>query len=266
MKSDAGVSTVVSVMLILAILAICMATFSATYLPGLKQNAEIIHSEDVQEAFMRFSGDVDSVYALDRSASFSETFKLGGGDILLSPSKSSGTVEIQDVSLGNLTIENYEDDIELKTANVSYTPYLTVWKPQGYFYEKGLVWVTLGSIKTPAFLNNFTLDDGDSYAETHAGSWIDAMNKSREIDGNNVTITLTNLYADPDPSANYVTGSGSVKLSIDAKRQEAAKTYELLKNASISFKFANGTTSSWYTAQDNMTVTLNIISAKVSVQ
>ncbi len=128
MKKDAGISTVVSVMLILVILAICMATFSATYLPGLKQNAEIIHSEDFQEAFMRFSGDVDSVYALDRSAVFSETFKLGGGDILLSPSKSSGTVEIQDVSLGTLHVGSNE--IPLTTVNVSYTPYLTVCKPQ----------------------------------------------------------------------------------------------------------------------------------------
>jgi len=261
MKNDAGVSTVVSVMLILAILAICMATFSATYLPGLKQNAEILHSEDVEEAFMRFSGDVDSVYALDRSAVFSETFKLGGGDILLSPSKSSGTVEIQNVSLGTLHVGNNETI--LTTVNVSYTPYLTIWKPQGCRYENGLVWVTLGSIETPAYLTVF---DGDSYADTHTKSWIEAMNKSREIDNNTAKITLTDLYADPDPSANYVTGSGSVKLSIDAKRQESSETYELLKDDSISFEFANGTTSSWYKAPDNMTVTLNIISAKVSVR
>lgn len=254
MKNDAGVSTVVSVMLILAILAICMATFSATYLPGLKQNAEIIHSEDVQEAFMRFSGDVDSVYALDRNVSFSETFKLGGGDILLSPSKSSGTVEIQDVSLGTLTIDNH-DDIELTTVNVSYTPYLTVWKPQGYTYEKGLVWVTLGSIETPAYLTVF--DDGDSYAKTHTDSWIDAMNQSREIDGNNVTITLTNLSA--DPGANYVTGSGSVKLSIDAEKNQTKLT--LAPGEKIRF---DG--ELWYNATDLMTVTLNIISAKVSVR
>ncbi len=264
MKNDAGVSTVISVMLILAILAICMASFSATYLPGLKQNAEILHSDDVEEAFMRFSGDVDSVYALDRSAVFSETFKLGGGDILLSPSTSSGTVEIQNVSLGTLTIDNH-DYIELKTVNVSYMPYLTVWKQQGYLYGNGLVWVTLGSMETPASLADFMSVNNDSFTAAYIDKWIGAMKDSLEIENNTATVTLTDLYADPDPSANYVTGSGSVKLSIDAKRQESSETYELLKDDSISFEFANGTTSSWYKAPDNMTVTLNIISAKVSV-
>jgi len=253
MKNDSGVSTVVSVMLILAILAICMATFSATYLPGLKQNAEIIHSEDVEEAFMRFAGDVDSVYALDRNASFSETFKLGGGDILLSPSKSSGTVEIQNVSLGTLTIDNH-DDIELKTVNVSYTPYLTVWKPQGYLYDNGLVWVTLGSIQTPAYLTVF---DGDSYADTHTESWIDVMKASLEIGNNTATITLTDLYA--DPAADYVTGSGSVKLSIAAVKNPTALT--LAPGERIQF---DG--DLWYTAANTTAVILNIISAKVSVR
>ncbi len=252
MKKDSGVSTVVSVMLILAILAICMATFSATYLPGLKQNAEIIHSEDVQEAFMRFSGDVDSVYALDRSAVFSETFKLGGGDILLSPSKSSGTVEIQNVSLGTLHVGSNE--IPLTTVNVSYTPYLTVWKPQGYLYENGLVWVTLGSIQTPAYLTVF---DGDSYADTHTESWINAMKASLEIGNNTAAITLTNLSA--DSSAYYVTGSGSVKLNIAAEKNLTALT--LAPGETIQFD-----EDIWYTATNTTAVTLTNISAKVSVR
>jgi hypothetical protein len=252
MKNDAGVSTVVSVMLILAILAICMASFSATYLPGLKQNAEILHSEDVEEAFMRFSGDVDSVYALDRSAVFSETFKLGGGDILLSPSTSSGTVEIQNVSLGTLHVGSNE--IALTTVNVSYTPYLTVWKPQGYLYEKGLVWVTLGSIQTPAYLTVF---DGDSYADTHTESWIDAMKASLEIGNNTATITLTNLNA--EPKADYVTGSGSVKLDIAAAKNQTTLT--LASGETIRFN-----EDIWYTAANTTAVTLTNISGTVSVR
>lgn len=258
MKNDEGVSTVVSVMLILAILAICMATFSATYLPGLKQNAEIIHSEDVQEAFMRFSGDVDSVYALDRNVSFSETFKLGGGDILLSPSKSSGTVEIQNVSLGTLHVGN-NVTIPLTTVNVSYTPYLTIWKPQGYRYENGLVWVTLGSIETPASLNDFTSVYDDSFTE-YMVELINATKDSLvEVDNNNVTITLTNLYA--DPSADYVTGSGPVKLSISA--EITTQTYDIYSTEEIHFD-----DDDWrYPGRDpKTTVTLNIISAKVSVR
>ncbi len=255
MKNDAGVSTVVSVMLILAILAICMTAFSATYLPGLKQNAEIIHSEDVQEAFMRFSGDVDSVYALDRSAVFSETFKLGGGDILLSPSTSSGTVEIQNVPLGTIYVGSNE--ITLTTVNVSYTPYLTIWKQQGYLYDNGLVWVTLGSIETPASLADFTSANNDSFTAKYIEKRIGAMKNSLEIENNTATIMLTDLYA--DPASDYVTGSGSVKLSIEAAKNQTALT--LAPGETIRYG-----EDIWYTAVNTTTVTLTNISGMVSVR
>ncbi len=92
MKIDDGVSVVVSAVLILAVLVTAVAVCSATYVPEMKQNAEILHAAEIEEAFLRFSSDVDSLYSLGKSAEYSETFSLGGGDILLSPSKSSGTL------------------------------------------------------------------------------------------------------------------------------------------------------------------------------
>ncbi len=124
--------------------------------------------------------------------------------------------------------------------------------------------MTLGSIETPASLKLFTSADGYSYAETHARDWIDTMKDSREIDNNNVTITLTKLYTDPDPSANYVTGSGSVKLIIEATKNQTELTLAL--GEKIQFESADGI-EDWYPATDDTTtVTLNIISAKVSVR
>jgi hypothetical protein len=136
-------------------------------------------------------------------------------------------------------------------------PYLTVWKPQGYIYGNGLVWVTLGSIETPASLADFTSVNNDSFAAADIDKRIGAMKDSLEIENNTATITLTDLYA--DPAADYVTGSGSVKLSIDAEKNQTALT--LAPGERIRF---DG--DLWYNATDTMTVTLNIISAKVSVR
>ena len=70
--SDEAVSTVIALMLVLAILVTCIAIYSATYVPGLKQQSEILHSEEVQYAFLRLSSDVDNLYNLGKSAQFSE--------------------------------------------------------------------------------------------------------------------------------------------------------------------------------------------------
>ena len=106
MKSDhdEAVSTVIALMLVLAILATCIAIYSATYIPGLKQQSEILHSGEVQYTFLRLSSDIDNLYSLGKPAQFSEPVLLGGGDILLSPVKSSGTLELTENQIGILNI------------------------------------------------------------------------------------------------------------------------------------------------------------------
>ena len=78
---------------------------SATYLPDLKENAEIIHSSEVKDAFLSFSADVNHQYTSGYVSASSNVFSLGGGDIILSPSKSSGTVKVETVSLGTVAVE-----------------------------------------------------------------------------------------------------------------------------------------------------------------
>ena len=255
MKTDDGVSAVVSVMLILAVLVTAVAVCSATYVPEMKQNAEILHTEEIEEAFLRFSSDVDSLYSLGKSAEYSETFALGGGDILLSPSKSSGTLRIQNSSLGELVIGSNNRD--LSTVNVTYVPSFSTWDLQGYKYEKGLVWVTKDTKEIPALLSIYTKEEGKTFSENHVKNWTSAMNDSIETGNNTVEMTIIDLYADPD--ADFQSGSANVMLGISATKK--TEMMNLGPNDTIMY---NGT--KWFTAVNTTTVTLNIISAKVSAR
>ena len=254
MKTDDGVSAVVSVMLILAVLVTAVAVCSATYVPEMKQNAEILHTEEIEEAFLRFSSDVDSLYSLGKSAEYSETFSLGGGDILLSPSKSSGTVEIHDISLGTLSIGTTKN-IFISTVNVTYVPSFSTWELQGYKYEKGLVWVTKDTKEIPAQF--YTKMEGNISSDNHVTNWTSAMKDSIEIGNNTVEMTIIDLYADPD--ADFLSGSANVVLGISATKQ--TETIDIGAGKTITY---NGTI--WFTAVNLTTVTLNTISGKVSVR
>ena len=143
MKKDDGVSNVVAMMLLLSVLVICIAVLSSSYLPDLKENAEAMHSEEVKEAFLRFGADVDELFTTAQGGVYSQVFSLGGGDILLSPSKSGGTVEIQTVDIGTVSGR------QITSVNVTYTPLLPYWEKQGYMYENGVVWVTKNGVKIP---------------------------------------------------------------------------------------------------------------------
>ena len=134
MKSDTdeAVSTVIALMLILAILSTCIAIYSATYVPGLKQQSKILHSGEVQYAFSRLSSDVDNLYSLDRSAQFSEPVPLGVGDILLSPGKSSGAIELQNEEIGRFTVG--DDTFVVNATTALYIPSYSSWELQGYTY------------------------------------------------------------------------------------------------------------------------------------
>jgi hypothetical protein len=101
------------------------------------------------------SSDVDNLYSLGKPAHFSEPVPLGGGDILLSPVKSSGTIELEKHQIGILSIINDSGTFSLPidTINVTYTPSYSAWELQGYSYRNGVVWITKGEKQTPANLN-----------------------------------------------------------------------------------------------------------------
>src|SRR5690606_33913742 len=144
------------------IIATAIAIYSATYLPGLKQQSEIEHSRDVANAFVRFGSDIDYVISHKKTARFSEPFSLGGGDVLLSPVRSSGLVTIEGQPLVNVTVNVVGMPLMIGDASlvdVSYVPSFATWEPQGYRWEYGIVAVTKDDVAVPQLSRYNTMDD-----------------------------------------------------------------------------------------------------------
>jgi len=215
MKNEEAVSTVIAMMLILAIIATAIAIYSATYLPGLKQQSEIEHSRDVANAFVRFGSDIDYVVSQKKAARFSEPFSLGGGDVLLSPVRSSGLVTIgEEQPLVNVTVTYGDNDdtmtVNASLVNVSYVPSFTTWEPQGYRWEWGVIVVTKDDVAVPQSSGYNTMDEAlGKRGVEFLGSVID-LNPS----GANLEITAANLTRKEDEF--YITGSGIATIEVNA--------------------------------------------------
>ena len=203
-EKDDAVSPVIALMLILAILATCMAVYTTTYVPGLKQQDEITHSGEVKLAFERFASDIDNVIALGKPAVYTEVLELGGGDVPLSPTKSSGTVEINTTVIGNYTIGS--ETKNLYGIEISYLPSFTAWEKQGYLYKNGVVWITKDEKKTPAMLTLYTVEDGENREKAVLQKWYPAS----PTEG----IVIPNFSVVEGKSE--ITGTSAVKLRLNA--------------------------------------------------
>lgn len=213
MKKDDGVSNVVAMMLLLSVLVICIAVLSSSYIPDLKENAEAMHSEDVKEAFLRFGSDVDELFTAAQGGVYTQVFSLGGGDVLLSPSKSGGTVEIQTVDIGK--VEGYPNN--LTSVNVTYTPLLPYWEKQGYLYENGVVWVTKDDRKIPVLSGLNTADAGYARETETKDAWISAMQPKLIGESGDVEYYVQNIVIlSADENKTYLSGTSLATLRITA--------------------------------------------------
>ena len=213
MKKDDGVSNVVAMMLLLSILVICIAALSSTYIPDLKQNAEAMHSAEVKEALLRFSADVDELFTTAQGGVYTEVFSLGGGDVLLSPSKSGGTVKIETVNVGN--VDGYSDTIT--SVNVTYTPLLPYWENQGYFYENGVVWATKNSERVPVLSGLNSVDEGTEREVKTKTDWISAMQPKLTGESGGTNYYIQNIVIlSADENKNYLSGTSQATLKITA--------------------------------------------------
>ena len=244
MKKDDGVSNVVAMMLLLSVLVICIAVLSSSYLPDLKENAEAMHSEEVKEAFLRFGSDVDELFTTAQGGVYTQVFSLGGGDVLLSPSKSGGTVEIQTVNLG--TVTGYSEQIT--SVNVTYTPLLPYWEKQGYLFENGVVWVTKDDRKIPVLSGLNTVDAGDTRETETKNAWRSAMQPKLIGKYGDVEYYVQNIVIlSADENKKYLSGTSLATLRITATDIRTTTT----------------TTTS---ADGKTTTTQRIIEAKVSIE
>ena len=218
-EKDDAVSPVIALMLILAILATCMAVYTTTYVPGLKQQDEITHTGEVKLAFMRFASDIDNVIAQGKPAVYTEVLELGGGDVPLSPTKSSGTIEINTSKIGTYTINGGSEE-DLNGIEVTYTPSFTAWEKQGYVYQNGVVWITKEEKKTPAQLTLYTVSDGEYREKDVLQIWYPES-----------AVIIPNFHVVEKKSA--ITGTSTAKLRLNA-------TLSDLVTGPVSITLSNG--------------------------
>ena len=203
-EKDDAVSPVIALMLILAILATCLAVYTTTYVPGLKQQDEITHSGEVKLAFMRFASDIDNVIAQGKPAVYTEVLELGGGDVPLSPTKSSGTIEINPLPIG--TYQTGSETKDLNGIEISYTPSFTAWEKQGYLYQNGVVWITKEEKVTPAELKLYTIQNGTDRQNETLQKWYPAPSAD--------TVIIPQFTVDENKTE--ITGTSTVKLRLNA--------------------------------------------------
>ena len=219
-EKDDAVSPVIALMLILAILATCMAVYTTTYVPGLKQQDEITHTGEVKLAFMRFASDIDNVIAQGKPAVYTEVLELGGGDVPLSPTKSSGTIEINTSKIGTYTIGGETKD--LNGIAVTYTPSFTAWEKQGYVYQNGVVWITKEEKVTPAELKLYTIQNGTDRQNETLQKWYPVPSG---------TVIIPQFTVDENKTE--ITGTSTAKLRLNA-------TLSDLVTGPVSITLSNG--------------------------
>ena len=225
-KKDDAVSPVIALMLILAILATCMAVYTTTYVPGLKQQDEITHSGEVKLAFMRLAADIDTIIEQEKPAVYTEVLEPGGGDVPLSPTKSSGTIEIEEIKIGTFQIGENSSEHALNSIQISYLPSFTAWEKQGYIYKNGVVWIVKDEKKTPAALKCYTTQNGTDAENATIKKWYP------KIQSGTVFIPIFKTGENTE-----ISGSSPVKLMLNARVGDVLPSVKIV--------FVDGTTQEY---------------------
>ncbi|MFA7562160.1 MAG: hypothetical protein WCY70_01830 [Methanoculleus sp.] len=215
---DRAVAPVVAAMLLLAVLVMFLSTYNAVVIPSLKQQAEVEHLQVVEESFLAFGSDMTTAAALKQDMHLSKRIPLGGGDMILDPVRSGGTLRVGgEETLASVTLNEMTYDCNL--MNFSYTPNGNFWRNQGYAWQYGYTNVTgAGGIQTP--LEYADMDEvSKMLAEesSFAKSLIEIEHEGTEDICTDIMITLVTF----EPGEHYFTsGSGVATLSLDVSVEE----------------------------------------------
>ena len=148
MKDDA-VAPVVAAMLLLAVIVTVFAAWNAIVLPSLKDQSEILQDHEVRDALVRFSSDLGTAASLKRDLMLSESLPLGGGDVLIDPLLSAGTLRVNPGTgdIYNVTVVSGGSTyiVNGSLVNISYRPVGDFWLDQGYTWHYGYLNVTRSS-------------------------------------------------------------------------------------------------------------------------
>jgi hypothetical protein len=211
--NDEAISPVIAVMLILVVVVTFQAVYNTTYLPSLKEQAEIEHIGEVETAFLRFAAAMENAASLKRDLQLKESMPLGGGDILLHSMKSGGSLEVtQDDCLFEIACNGTTFPANL--VQYSYTPVGNFWEEQGYSWRYGYVNVTRGELATP--LQYCSMADVAVASPDFARTFIDFEDEGGST-CEEIHVTVVNLSAS---NHNGISGNGVGTLELVAATEE----------------------------------------------
>lgn len=236
MKKSDAVASVVALMLILAVVATFISLYSTSYIPGLKEQSEIKQINEVKESFMKFSGDIEHIATEKTPASYSYMIPMGGGDILLSPEKSSGTLNV--IGCGNMVevrtnpLDGANPDAVSGMVKIAFEPSYTFWEKQGYNWQYGYINVTKNEREVP--LTNFTMNDilGSPAFSTFAERFVTFESEENSTSENITSLTLHVVHIVPGENS-FVSGNSATTLSIIGSLKEANPQYTGYLNLSF---------------------------------
>ncbi len=245
MRDDA-VSPIVAFMLLLMVIVSFISILNAYYIPSLKQQAEVQHLHLVEESFSKITPDMLQILTFRKNLSMKESFPLGGGDVIFSPLKSSGYLEVnttlQSEPLSNISVQINGNPIQNLTSVINQTkivfrPVGNFWIRQGYVWNDGVLNVTKGNRIT--FLQYPDTDTGR--ANNERDSYYEMLFPRIKIETNqnntsSIQIDLVNI--ENPGSYRFVSGNGVGNINIQIK--ESNKTSLRLDNqTTIRFQFFN---------------------------
>lgn len=148
LRSESASSTVVGVVLLLAIIVTVFSVVRLGYIPEWKNDAEYSHMNDVWEDMTDLKSKIDLmtiVLASDPNSSNAVTmsvpFHMGGGDVpLIGTIKSSGTLSVannQERTIKVTTVSDGNWSRSIQYGTVSYASQNRYYVDQNFIYEGG---------------------------------------------------------------------------------------------------------------------------------
>lgn len=235
---DEAVSPVVAFMLLLMIIVSFIAVLNAYYIPSLKQQAEIQHLHSVEESFSKISSNILQELTIRQNITLKEPVEMGGGDVLLSPLRSSGYLEVntRKIPLSSICISVNSNQViqsNVSSTTIWYRPVGNFWMNQGYEWMDGVLNITKGNRRT--YLE-FT-DEADAKAADERHTYFEMFKP--QIDLNRYPSSLRiDLVQTGYTSANRsVNSNGGGSIWVEMKESPLSQSIPLQSGDTISFQF-----------------------------
>ncbi|HWR24756.1 MAG TPA: hypothetical protein VN278_00850 [Methanosarcina sp.] len=259
-NSESAAATVIAAVLLLAMIFSVLAVVRVEYVPQWKTDAEVQHMNRVQNDMTELKSTVDMVSFLMVSNSnttfygFPATvsFSMGGGEIpILEPSKSSGTLSVNDepcilAILSNLTINGTDYPIikTIKCGGITYISDNRQYLDQALRYEAGGLILAQGEKSLMRQPPAFNLQNIDEHNYTLSIQAINITGKSNSLSSNtDAAVRLTGvkngiIYDSNDYTGNNSTAAiNSLCCVINTKYPDAWENYlnETSENAGLKY-------------------------------